>query len=52
MIGDVVELGAPADSGDLLTVYERWRTHGDSRDAKVLVRAGVLLDTDATDDVQ
>lgn len=52
MIGDVVELGAQGDAGDLLAVYERWRTHGDPRDAKLLVRAGVLLDTEGTDDVQ
>jgi hypothetical protein len=52
VIGDVVELGSRDEPGDLLAVYERWRTHADPRDAKLLVRAGVLLDTDGTDDVQ
>ena len=52
VIGDVVELGARDEPGDLLAIYERWRTHADPRDAMLLVRAGVLLDTDGTDDVQ
>lgn len=52
VIGDVVELGVATDSGDLLAVYDRWRTHGDPRDAKLLVRAGVRVGTDGTDDVQ
>ncbi|MBX7078109.1 MAG: hypothetical protein K1X88_02910 [Nannocystaceae bacterium] len=51
VIGDVVELGS-AESSDLMGLYERWRSHGDPRDAKLLVRAGVLLDKDGTDVVQ
>ncbi len=52
VIGDVVELGSNGDPGDLLAVYERWRTYGDPRDAKLLVRAGVMLDTERADVVQ
>jgi len=52
VIGDVVELGTADEPADLLAVYERWRTHGDPRDAKLLVRKGVLLDTEGTDVVQ
>lgn len=52
VIGDVVELGAANEPGDLLAVYERWRIHGDPRDAKLLVRAGVMLDVDGADVVQ
>ena len=52
VIGDVVELGAVDEPGDLLAVYERWRLHGDPRDAKVLVRAGVMLDREQSDVVQ
>jgi hypothetical protein len=52
VIGDVVELGAANEPHDLLAVYERWRTHGDPRDAKLLVSAGVLLDSERADVVQ
>ena len=52
VLGDVVELGAVDEPGDLLAVYERWRLHGDPRDAKVLVRAGVMLDREQSDVVQ
>ncbi len=52
VIGDVVELGSADEPADLLAVYERWRAHGDPRDAKLLVRQGVLLDTEGTDIVQ
>jgi hypothetical protein len=51
VIGDVVELGNERDD-DLLAVYERWRRHGDPRDLKLLLRAGVLLETDGTDVMQ
>jgi hypothetical protein len=52
VIGDVVELG-PGDGGnDLLGLYERWRRHGDPRDAKRLIAAGVLLDTEGSDVLQ
>lgn len=52
VIGDVVEQGAANESHDLLAVYERWRAHGDPRDAKLLAKAGVLLDGERADIVQ
>ncbi len=52
VIGEVVELGAANDGHDLLALYERWRTHGDARDARLLVRAGVLIDPDGSDVMQ
>jgi hypothetical protein len=51
VIGDVVELGT-RDEHDLLGLYGRWRQHGDPRDARRLVRAGVLLDSHGSDQVQ
>jgi hypothetical protein len=44
VIGEVVDLSDPAP--DLLAVYERWRQTQDPRDAKILARAGVLLDAE------
>ena len=51
VIADVVE---PDDAGqvNLITLYERWRKHRDPRDAKRLVRSGVLLDPDGSDTMQ
>lgn len=51
VIGDVVELGIKKDA-DLLGVYERWRDHGDARDLRRLIEAGVLIDTEGTDVMQ
>jgi hypothetical protein len=55
VIGDVVDLGsatAPPRPDDLLGVYERWRKTRDPRDAKRLIAAGVLVETDGTDLLQ
>ena len=52
LVGDVIEIGGQAPRRDLLALYERWRAHGDARDAKRLIAAGVLIDTDGTDIVQ
>jgi hypothetical protein len=53
VIGDVVELEGKGDHApDLLALYERWRTHGDPRDAKLLLRAGVMIDADGSDVLQ
>jgi hypothetical protein len=53
VIGDVVEIDSKGEHApDLLALYERWRTHGDPRDAKLLVRAGVILDADGSDVMQ
>lgn len=49
VIGDVIEHGAHNEPTDLMALYERWRAQGDPRDAKLLVRAGVLLDTEGSD---
>ncbi|TPV92699.1 MAG: hypothetical protein B7733_24535 [Myxococcales bacterium FL481] len=51
LVGDAVE---PEDQSpeSLLDVYERWRSHGESRDARRLVEAGVLLDPDGSDQIQ
>jgi hypothetical protein len=51
VIGDVVELGG-AGKQDLLTVYERWRRYGHRRDAQALIDAGVLIETEGTDNLQ
>jgi hypothetical protein len=51
VIGDVVEVGCD-EPGDLMACYERWRQKGDPRDAKLLVRAGVLLDAEGSDILQ
>jgi Xaa-Pro aminopeptidase len=40
VIGDVVE---PAQGGDLLGLYERWRRDHSRRDARALTAAGVIL---------
>jgi len=37
---------------DLLGLYERWRRYGESRDARRLLAAGVVLDRDGSDTVQ
>ena len=37
---------------DLLGLYERWRRYGESRDARRLVAAGVVLDPDGADILQ
>lgn len=54
VIGDVVDLGASATAraDDLLGLYERWRRHRDPRDAKRLVAAGVIIDSDGSDVLQ
>ena len=51
VIGDVVEVGRD-EHVDLMSCYERWRRSGDPRDAKLLVRAGVLLDAEGSDTLQ
>jgi hypothetical protein len=51
VIGDVVELGG-AGKQDLLSVYERWRRFGHRKDARTLIAAGVLIETEGTDDLQ
>ncbi len=43
VIGGVVEVGVKSDT-DLLGLYERWRDHGDARDLRRLIDAGVLID--------
>jgi hypothetical protein len=54
VIGDVVDLGASATGrpDDLLGLYDRWRRHRDPRDAKRLVAAGVIIDSDGSDVLQ
>lgn len=54
VVGDVMEpsAGESHEGRDLLGLYERWRTHGDPRDAKKLIAAGVLIETEGTDTVQ
>lgn len=53
VIGEVVELESKGDHApDLLALYERWRAHGDPRDAKLLIRAGVIIDADGSDVLQ
>ncbi|MCB9700301.1 MAG: hypothetical protein H6711_00250 [Myxococcales bacterium] len=51
VIGEVVDVDGEAPR-DLLGLYERWRRHGDPRDARRLVGAGVLLDARGSDVVQ
>ncbi len=51
VIGDVAVVGRD-EPGDLMACYERWRQKGDPRDAKQLVRAGVLLDAEGSDILQ
>ncbi len=50
VMGDVVS--AANDEPDLLALYERWRDHGDDADLARLVRAGVLIDPDGSDNLQ
>jgi hypothetical protein len=52
VIGEVAPLGANEREHDLLGIYERWRRHGDRRDAKRLIEAGVIIDADGSDIVQ
>ena len=52
VIGDVIDMDKNDHAPDLLAIYERWRTHGDPRDAKLLVRAGVIIDADGSDVLQ
>ena len=52
VIGDVVDIDKGESPPDLLALYERWRLHGDPRDAKLLVRAGVIIDADGSDVMQ
>ncbi|MBC8072400.1 MAG: hypothetical protein IAG13_29020 [Deltaproteobacteria bacterium] len=54
VIGDVVDGGRDETDQpvDLMACYERWRRSGDPRDAKQLVRAGVLLDPEGSDILQ
>jgi hypothetical protein len=42
----------PEDDADLLALYERWRRGADPRDARMLLRAGVLLDPELADVIQ
>ena len=51
VIGEVVEISGEGQ-GDLMSLYERWRRHGDPRDARRLAFAGVLLDARRSDIVQ
>ena len=51
VMADMVE-PAHAETTDLIGLYERWRAHRDPRDAKRLLRAGVLLETTGVDDLQ
>lgn len=52
VIGTVVDLDGNKATADLLGVYERWRAHGDPRDRRRLLEAGVLLDPAGSDQVQ
>ena len=52
VIGDVIDMDKNEHAPDLLAIYERWRTHGDPRDAKLLVRAGVIIDAEGSDVLQ
>jgi hypothetical protein len=53
VIGDVIDLESKGENPpDLLALYERWRTHGDPRDAKLLLRSGVIIDADGSDVLQ
>jgi hypothetical protein len=51
VIGEVVDIDRDEPT-DLMACYERWRRSGDPRDAKLLVRAGVLLDAEGSDVLQ
>ena len=51
VIGEVVDVDGEAPR-DLLGLYERYRRHGDPRDAARLVTAGVLLDAEGSDLLQ
>lgn len=51
VIGEVIDVDGEAPR-DLLGLYERYRRHGDPRDAARLVAAGVLLDAEGSDLVQ
>ena len=52
LMGDVVHASRGDDEPDLLELYERWRDHGDERDLRHLIRAGVLIDPDGSDTLQ
>ena len=52
VIGDTVEPGKQEEGAGLMELYERWRRHGCSRDARRLLAAGVLLDPQTSDIVQ
>lgn len=51
VVGDAVEPEGNSPES-LLDIYERWRHHGDSRDARRLIDAGVLLDPERSDQLQ
>jgi hypothetical protein len=51
VISDVAPLGTRGPD-DLLSIYERWRTHGNSRDLRRLIEAGVLIDPEGSDTLQ
>ena len=51
VISDVIE-SEDEEVMDLIRLYDRWRTHGDPRDARKLLEAGVLLDPSGSDVVQ
>ena len=40
------------ESADIMAVYTRWREHGDPRDLRRLVQAGVLIDPERSDTLQ
>ena len=51
LVGDAVETEGDSPES-LLDVYQRWRAHGGSRDARRLLDAGVLLDPERSDLLQ
>jgi hypothetical protein len=55
VLGRMLTLDKPHDDpeqADLLALYERWRRHGDPKDARELLAAGVLLDPSTADIIQ
>ena len=51
VIGDVAPLGTRG-ADDLMSLYERWRKHGNAGDLRRLIEAGVLIDPEGSDTLQ
>ncbi len=52
IIAEIVDPACEDSPEDVLDLYERWRRSGDPRDARRLLRAGVLLDPEGSDILQ